>query len=113
MKKKIAGFIYLVGVFVVFYLLTKAIVGGNTVKFPDSMIPFTEFERYSVFLGLVCIPMLVSCFLFIKAYAIKTIKTRLLVFVPGIITAIPFVYGVGLIIVMLVLGVKDAAGFSA
>lgn len=73
----------------------------------DAMIPYTEFERNGIFLGLGFIPMVLSCVFLIKAFDIKTRIKRLLIFVPGIITGIPFIYGVGMLIVMLLLGIKD------
>ena len=107
MKKGISIFIYVVGSFLVAFFMAKALLGGNTVLNPDAMIPFTEFERNSIFLGLGFIPMILSCIFLIIAFDIKERMKKILVLVPGIITGIPFVFGVGLIITMMILGVKD------
>lgn len=107
MKKGISITIYVVGICLVAFFITKALLGGNTVPNPDAMLPFTEFERNSIFLGLGFIPMVLSCVFLIKTLDIQTKLKRILVLVPGIITGIPFVYGVGLIITMMVIGVND------
>ena len=92
----------------VIYFIAKALIGGNTVLNPDAMIPFTEFERNSIFLGLGFIPMILSCVYLIRTLDIKARVKRILLFIPGFITGIPFVYGVGLIIIMMLLGLRDA-----
>jgi hypothetical protein len=107
MKKGISIFIYVVGVCLVAFFIAKALLGGNTVLNPDAMLPFTEFERNSIFLGIGFIPMILSCIFLIKTFDIKTRLKKILVLVPGIITGIPFVYGVGLIITLMIIGVKD------
>ncbi len=107
MKKEISIILYIVGIFMVIYFVAKAFIGGNTVLNPEAMIPFTEFERNCIFLGLGFIPMILSCVYLIRTLDIKARVKRTLVFIPGFITAIPFVYGVGLIVIMMFLGLRD------
>ncbi|SKC04777.1 hypothetical protein SAMN06296386_11586 [Lachnospiraceae bacterium] len=108
MKKGISIGIYFIGICMVIFFAAKALIGGNAVVNPEAMIPFTEFERNSIFLGIGFIPMVLSCIFLIYACDIKTKIKRILVFTPGIITGIPFVVGAGMIIIMMFLGLKNA-----
>ncbi len=106
-KNASAVLIYAAGVCVVAFLLIKAFVGGSYVADPDAMLPYTEFERYMIFLGMGFIPMMIGCTFLVRTYGIKSLKKRILAFVPGIICGIPFMYGVGVLVLMLILGMRD------
>ena len=107
-KNAAAVLIYAAGVCVVTFLLIKAFVGGNYVADPDAMLPYTEFERYMIFLGMGFIPMMIGCTFLVRTYGIKSLKKRILAFVPGIICGVPFMFGVGVLLLMLILGMRDA-----
>ncbi len=107
MKKVGSIIIYIVGICMVIYFLACALLGGNTVANPDAMIPFTEFERNIILLGIGFIPMALSCVFLIRAFDIKARIKRILIFIPAVITGIPFVCGVVMIVIMLFLAIKD------
>ncbi|MBR6308679.1 MAG: hypothetical protein IKR39_08735 [Lachnospiraceae bacterium] len=109
-KKILATTIYAIGVCCVIFFGISAIVGGSTVKYPDVMLPTTEFERNIEILGFGFIPMLLSSIFMISAYKPDKRWKKLLILLPAIITGIPFVYGVGLLVLMLGMGIRDALG---
>ena len=109
-KKIIATTIYAIGVCCVLFFGISAIVGGGTVKYPDVMLPTTEFERNCEILGFGFIPMLLSCIFMISAYAPDKRWKKILILLPAIITLVPFAFGVGLLVIMLSKGIMDALG---
>lgn len=113
MKRKVSALIYGVGTCCVILFLAMALLGGNTVTQPDAMLPFTEFEVNFVRLAVGCIPMVLSCLFLIKSFDVKSIRNRIIILIPGIITVIPFVVVAGVIIMMLVLGMRDAMEWSS
>ena len=107
MKKIIAAGIYVIGICCVLFFGASAIIGGNTVSNPEAMIPFTEFERNIIMLGIGFIPMIASCLFMLSAYGIKKQSKKLLVLIPGIVTGIPFILGVCFVLYLLLLGLLD------
>lgn len=109
-KKIIATVIYLIGICCVLFFGVSALGGGNTVSNPQAMIPFTEFERNIIILGIGFIPMIASCLFMLSAYGIKERSKKILVLIPGIVTGIPFAIGVCFVAYLLFLGMLDVMG---
>lgn len=109
-KKIIAAIIYITGICSVLFFGISAVLGGDAVKSPDAMIPFTEFERNIIILGIGFIPMIASCLFLISAYGIRERSKRILVLIPAIVTGIPFIIGVCFLAYLLLLGMLDALG---
>ncbi|WP_408069850.1 hypothetical protein [Butyrivibrio sp. JL13D10] len=106
-KKIIATVIYTIGIGCVLFFGLSAIIGGSTVSNPNAMIPFTEFERNIIMLGIGFIPMIASCLFMLSAYGIKERSKKILVLIPGIVTGIPFMFGVCFVGYLLILGMFD------
>ena len=106
-KKIIATIIYVIGVCCVIFFGISAIVGGDTVKYPDVMLPVTEFERNSEILGIGFIPMCLSCIFLISAYKPDKLWKKLLIMLPAVITAVPFVIGVAVFATMIFKAILD------
>ena len=107
-KKQIAAItIYILGIICVVYFLLMALIGGRHVSNPQAMLPATDFEANVFILGIGCIPMVASCIFFIHSFKIKKWK-RIPVLIPGFITAIPFIIGIGLLLYMLVMGFYES-----
>ncbi|WP_026658860.1 hypothetical protein [Butyrivibrio sp. AC2005] len=111
-KKTIATTIYILGICCVLFFGASAVIGGNTVSNPEAMIPFTEFERNIIILGIGFIPMIASCFFMLSAYRIKNRTKKILVFIPGIATGIPFIIGACFVVYLLFLGMVDVMGMK-
>lgn len=109
-KKIIATAIYIIGICCVLFFGVSAVIGGNTVSNPEAMIPFTEFERNTIMLGVGFIPMILSCLFMLSAYGIKERLKKILVLIPGIVTGIPFIVGICFVFYLLFLGILDMLG---
>ncbi|WP_029319727.1 hypothetical protein [Butyrivibrio sp. AE3004] len=112
-KKIIATTIYILGICCVLFFGASAVFGGNTVSNPEAMIPFTEFERNIIMLGMGFIPMIASCLFMLYAYGIKERSKRILVLIPGIVTGIPFIVGACFVVYLIFLGMLDVIGMGA
>lgn len=93
-KRIIVTIIYVIGICCVIFFAGSAIAGGGAVRTPEAMIPFTEFERNSILLGLGFVPMIASCLSVIFTFDIRGRLKRFLVLIPGIVTGIPFAAGI-------------------
>lgn len=109
-NKILAIVIYTLGCLCVAYFTMFALIGGRHVANPDAMIPYTDFDRGTIFLALGCIPMVISCIAIIKSFKIEKRSKRILVMIPGFITVIPFVVYTVLVAMMIFLGMMEANG---
>lgn len=98
--------IYVIGVGCNLYLLLTMCLHPNHVEAPDAMLPMTDFERAFVMLAIGFLPMAASAFSMMWVYGLKQTRhprrNGVLIFLPAIVDAIPFVFMVGLAIVMIV-----------
>ena len=107
-NQKLALFIYTVGVICVIYLLFRGFVGSDNVSNPQAMLPVTEFEASSILLGIGFIPMFISSLFVIRLFDVKKHLKRLFIFIPCIITVIPFIIIAGILILMFIRGYLEA-----
>ena len=110
LNKILAIVIYTLGCLCVAYFTMFALIGGRHVANPDAMIPYTDFDRGTIFLALGCIPMVISCIAIIKSFKIEKRSKRILGMIPGFITVIPFVVYAVFFIIFMFLGMLDATG---
>ena len=113
MKRIIATTIYIVGICCVLYLGIKGILGGDQIApsgNPNPMLEFTEFESSVFMLAIGCIPMVASCLFMIRAYKIKDKAKIICILIPGLITAIPFIFVAGFMLLLMGLAVLDIMG---
>lgn len=98
--------IYVIGVGCNLYLLLMMCLHPNHVEAPDAMLPMTDFERAFVMMAIGFLPMAASVLSTVWVYDLKQTRHSrrncVLIFLPAIIDAIPFVFMVGLVIVMIV-----------
>ena len=106
--QKLALFIYTVGVICVIYLLFRGFVGSDNVSNPQAMLPVTEFEASSILLGIGFIPMFISSLFVIRLFDVKKHLKRLFIFIPCIITVIPFIIIARILILMFIRGYFEA-----
>lgn len=111
-KKFLSIAIYVVGVLCVIIFMAKGIIGGSNVPNPEAMLPLTEYEIAWQRLGIGFIPMFLSSIFMIHTWKICRKLYRGIVLIPAVITFVPFVCGVVLLAVMLILGVRDAIEFQ-
>lgn len=89
-KQMLAVIIYTAGILCVVYFLLKAVLGGSRVSNPDAMLPMTDFEGSMIVLGIGFLPMAASCVFLVWAFGIRKWARRFLIFLPGIVTMVPF-----------------------
>ncbi len=85
--------IYIIGVICVCAILAEMLIGGNKVINPEAMLPFTYFESGTVKLAMGAVPMCVVSYLLFMQFKNKK---RFLLLIPGIITAVNFIYWSGI-----------------
>ena len=113
LKKIIATAIYIMGICCVLYFGIRGILGGDQIPpsgNPNPMLEFTEFESSVFMLAIVCVPMLASCLLMIRAYGIKNKAKIICILVPGLITAIPFIFVAGFMLLLMGRAMLDIMG---
>ena len=101
-NQKFVLVIYVIGVACVIYLLYRAFLGSVNVSNPQAMLPVTEFEASSILLGIGFIPMFISSLFVIRLFDVKKHLKRLFIFIPCIITVIPFIIIAGILILMFI-----------
>lgn len=105
--KTLAITIYGLGIACVVYLVLEALIMSDYVSNPDAMLPITCFDGNMIVLGIGFIPMAASCLFMIYIFEIHNRIKKILLLIPGAITAIPFVLGVLFILCLLLLGIRD------
>ena len=112
--KIILTVIYLTGVVFTIYYGIKYCLHSTYVSNPDAMLPFMEYERAFILMAVGFPFMLASTISVIRAWHLKKARhSRLkivLVSLPAIVDAVPFVVGVGFILFLLVEGYLEAFG---
>lgn len=98
--------IYVIGVGCNLYLLLMMCLHPNHVEDPAAMLPMTDFEWAFVMMAIGFLPMAASALATVWVYDLKQTRhprrNSVLILIPAIIDAIPFVFMVGLVIVMIV-----------
>lgn len=106
--------IYVIGILMTAYLGVKCFLPSTTEPDPMAMIPFTENERAFVMMAFGFPFMLAASLSVIWAYGMKKSqhprRNILLVLIPAVIDAIPFVAVAGILLVMLAEGYLEALG---
>lgn len=115
MKKMLCTIIYIIGICCVCYYGFVFLSHNQTIKNPEAMLPFTEYESAFCMLGFGAIPMVASCFSMCWAYSLKHTKHKkrniFLIFIPAIPCTICFMFIGVLILIMLVEGWFNAIGW--
>ncbi len=97
--------IYVIGVGCNLYLLLTMCLHPNHVGDPAAMLPMTDFEWAFVMMAIGFLPMAASALATVWVYDLKQTRhprrNSVLILIPAIIDAIPFVFMVGLVIVMI------------
>ncbi|MBQ1411778.1 MAG: hypothetical protein IIY93_01170 [Clostridia bacterium] len=106
--------VYGIGVGCNLYLLLMMCLHPHHVEAPDAMLPMTDFERAFVMMASGFLPMTASALSMIWVYALKQTRhprrNSGLMLLPAMVDAIPFVFMVGLVIVMMAETVLEILG---
>lgn len=106
--------VYVMGVGCNLSLLLLMCLHPRHVAAPDAMLPMTDFERAFVMMAIGFLPMAASALSMAWAYDLKhTLHRRrntVLVLLPAVIDAVPFVFMVGLVLVMLAEALLEILG---
>ena len=106
--------IYVMGIGGNLSLLLMMCLHPHHVAAPDAMLPMTDFERAFVMMAIGFLPMAVSALSMVWVYDLKHSLHRrrniVLVLLPAVIDAVPFVFMVGLVMVMLAEALLEIPG---
>ena len=112
--KMLLTVMYVIGIGCNLYLLLLMCLHPDHVAAPDAMLPMTDAERAFVMMAAGFLPMAGAACSVAWVYDLKhTLHRRrnlFLVLLPAIIDAVPFVFMVGLVLVMLVEALLEVLG---
>lgn len=112
--KMLLTVMYVIGIGCNLSLLLMMCLHPNHVAAPDAMLPMTDFARAFVMMAIGFLPMAASAFSMVWVYDLKKSLHRrrniFLVLLPAVIDAVPFVFMVGLVLVMLVEALLEVLG---
>jgi hypothetical protein len=87
--KHLSNVIYAIGVLFFTALVGMWVFGGNTVLFPDAMLPYTLREQSFIWMAAGAVPMILASMAVYKYNAVKTSahkkRNLALIFAPGFV----------------------------